>query len=363
MHTKKLSVTPAWIFRTEDGELFEPIMFSLLKGIRESGKLTKAAAEAGLSYRHAWNLLNRWALFFGLPLVQMQKGKGTRLSALGTRLLWAEQRVRARLGPQIDSMASELNNQLQQLLAGAHSVLRLHASHGFAVALLPEFPDRLELDLQYCNPEDALRALNRGDCDIASFHLPTCPELARKALKHYNSLLQTPGLRVIRFVTRREGLMTVADNPAGINSLKDLTNPDICFINRDKHSGSRILFNMLLDREQISEQQIRGFDREEFTHSAIAAYVAAGMADAGFGLEAGARQFRLAFTPLATEHYLLICHEDQLAQNNMRQLLNLMRSSDFIAEINRLPGYAPDHCGDICTINELVPDMDAGTGA
>ncbi|MBS3804531.1 MAG: helix-turn-helix transcriptional regulator [Oleiphilaceae bacterium] len=360
MHKKKLSVTPTWIFRTESGEIFEPVMFSLLTGIRDSGKLTRAAAQAGISYRHAWNLLNRWTDFFGLPLVVMRKGQGTRLSPLGAKLLWAEQRVRARLGPQIDSMASELNNQLQQLLEGAHSVLRIHASHGFAVALLPEFSDRLELNLQYCNPEEALVAFNRGDCDIASFHLPTCPELARKALKHYHSVLQAPDLRVIRFVTRREGLMTLAGNPAAIHSLKDLTNPDIRFINRDKHSGSRILFNMLLEQEQIAEQQIHGFDREEFTHSAVAAYVAAGMADAGFGVEAGARQFGLAFTPLATEHYLLICREEQLIQNNMRQLLDLMRSPDFINEINKLPGYAPDHCGDICTLGELLPDANSG---
>ncbi|MDX1635637.1 MAG: LysR family transcriptional regulator, partial [Marinobacter sp.] len=134
MHNKKLSIAPAWVFRTEEGELFEPVMFTLLQGIRDSRKLTTAAAEAGLSYRHAWNLLNRWTDYFGLPLVLMRKGQGTRLSPLGEKLLWSEQRVRARLGPQIDSMASELNNQLQQLLAGTHPVLRLHASHGYAVA-------------------------------------------------------------------------------------------------------------------------------------------------------------------------------------------------------------------------------------
>ena len=66
------------------------------------------------------------------------------------------------------------------------------------------------------------------------------------------------------------------------------------------------------------------------------------------------------FTPLATEHYLLICREEQLIQNNMRQLLDLMRSPDFINEINKLPGYAPDHCGDICTLGELLPDANSG---
>ena len=117
MHTKKLNISPAWVFRTDNGELFEPVLFRLLESIRDTGKLTAAAEAAGISYRHAWNLLNRATHVFSLPLVIMRKGQGTTLSDLGEKLLWADHRVKARLGPQIDSMASELNDQVQQLLA------------------------------------------------------------------------------------------------------------------------------------------------------------------------------------------------------------------------------------------------------
>lgn len=354
MHRKKLSISPAWVFRSEDGELFEPVLFRLLKGIRDSGKLTTAAEAAGISYRHAWNLLNRGADFFGLPLVLMRKGHGSRLSPLGEKLLWSEQRVKARLGPQIDSMASELNNQLQQLLAGAHPVLRLHASHGYAVALLPEFADQVELNLQYCNPAEALSALNRGDADLASFHFPACPRLANQVMEVYRDQLDTRNLRVIRFVTREQGLIIRRDSRDTVAQLSDLTRPDIRFINRDEHSGTRILFNMLLAEQNIAEDQIRGAEREEFTHTAVAAYVAAGMADAGFGVKAAAAQFGLDFINLATEHYLLICHEDRLKQNNMRDLLGLMASEPFLSEIDKLAGYEPDRCGEICTFAELL---------
>ena len=204
MHKKRLSISPAWVFRTDNGELFEPVLFRLLETIRYSGKLTAAAEAAGVSYRHAWNLLNRSSDVFGMPLVIMRKGHGTELSALGEKLLWADQRVKARLGPQIDSMASEFNDQIQQLLAGEHPVLRLHASHGYAVALLPEFSDRVEVNLQYRNPEEALTALNRGECDLASFHFPTCPERAREIMAHYQHQLAGKQFRLIRFVTRRE---------------------------------------------------------------------------------------------------------------------------------------------------------------
>ena len=354
MHKKKLSITPSWVFRTETDELFEPALFTLLKSLRDTGRLTQAARDAGISYRHAWNLINRGSEFFDLPLVRKRKGRGTELTPLGEVLLWSEQRIKARLGPQIDSMASELNIQLQQLFEGAHPVLRLHASHGYAVALLPRYPDRLELKLQYCNTREALAALNRGECDLASFHLPTSPSLAEQTLRYYHADLHRADLKVIRFVTRKQGLIVPRYNPKNIQSLKDLARPDILLINRDAESGTHLLFSMLLQEAGVDPARLHIADQEEYTHTAVAAYVAAGMADVGFGVEAAARQFDLDFIELASEHYLLIGHEDRLRQDTITHLLDLMRAPDFIDAIHDQPGYAPDHCGEIVTLEELL---------
>ncbi len=239
MHNKKLTISPAWVFRTDTDELFEPMLLHLLENIRETGRLTSAAAAVGISYRHAWNLLKRSTDIFGLPLVQMRKGHGSTLSALGEKLLWADQKVKARLGPQIESMASELNDQIQQLLAGTQPMLRLHASHGYAVALLPEFSDQVKINLQYRNPEEALVALNRGECDLASFHVPTNPLLAQQILSHYQHLLTDGQHQVIRFVTRSEGLMLRKGSHDHIRTLQDLSAAQLSFISRDRHSGTR----------------------------------------------------------------------------------------------------------------------------
>ena len=45
----------------------------------------------------------------------------------------------------------------------------------------------------------------------------------------------------------------------------------------------------------------------EFTHAAVAAYVASGMADVSFGVEAAARQFGLDFVRILTEDYFFVC--------------------------------------------------------
>ncbi|GHC34124.1 formate dehydrogenase [Kushneria pakistanensis] len=350
----KLNIAPAWRFYRDDGELLDPVLFMLLAGIRETGKLTHAASAADISYRHAWNLLNRGEAFFGMALVEMRRGHGTRLSPLGEKLLWSEQRVRARLGPQLDTMASELNHQLQQLLDGAHPVLRLHASHGYAVALLPDFPG--ELDLRYCTSVEALDALRREECDLASLHVPVQPHLAEKVLAVYRPYLSGQDLKIIRFVTRHQGLMLRHEDRHRIRSVADLTRADVRFINRNERSGTRMLFDLLLAEHGVDEAAIPDARHEEFTHTAVAAYVAAGMADAGFGVEAAARQFGLDFVALSTEHYLLVCRTERLAQENMQALLAYMASRGFLAEVASLEGYAPDRCGEVSTFEALLAE-------
>jgi putative molybdopterin biosynthesis protein len=352
---KRIRIEPAWSFTDEAGNRLDPQLFGLLQGIHRSGKLTEAAAEAGISYRHAWNLLNKWAEFFGVALVEMQKGRGAQLSPLGEKLLWARQRVAARLGPQLDSLGSELNLELQQLLEGVEPVLRMHASHGYAVALLPRFAKGFQLDLQYCSPHEALAALNRGACDVAGYHMPTSATRG-PLMQGYRRQLRPRSHCVIRFITRSQGLMVGPGNPRDIAGLADLSRGDVRFINRQRASGTRALLDLLLRDAGLSSQRIPGFELEEYTHSAVAAYIAAGMADVGFGVEAAAHQFGLDFLPLATEHYLLVCQRKSLADPSVKRLLEMIRSAPFLEAVSELPGYAPNRCGEVCSVDELFTD-------
>ncbi|SDL60403.1 ModE molybdate transport repressor domain-containing protein [Modicisalibacter muralis] len=349
---KKIRIIPEWSFTDEAGKRLDPQLFGLLQAIHQSGKLTVAAKGCGISYRHAWNLLNKWTDFFGLALVEMQRGRGARLSPLGEKLLWAEQRVIARLGPQLESLGSELNLEIQQLLEGVKPVLRLHASHGYAVALLPKFATDLQLDLQYCSPREALAALNRGACDLAGFHLPTSAT-SGPLIQAHRRLLKPRSHRVIRFITRCQGLMVKPDNPKRIKGLPDLLQADVRFINRQKDSGTRALLDGLLREAGLSMRGIRGYELEEYTHSAVAAYIAAGMADVGFGVEAAARQFGLGFIPLASEHYLMVCHGKSLSDPKFQRLFELIESEAFKTAVAELPGYSPDRCGEVCDVDEL----------
>ncbi len=352
MHIKKVQVVPTWSFRDESGNQLDPQLFKLLRALESHRKLTAAAREADISYRHGWNLLNKWAAFFGTPLVELQKGKGAWLTPLGEKLLWAEKRVIARLEPQLDNLASELNMEISRTLEGVRPQLRLHASHGYAVALLPRFADQLELDLQYVSAEDALAALNRGSCDVAGFHVPM-EMISDKLAQTYSNYLKPRGHKIIRFISRRQGLIVKPENPLNIDSVVDLASHEVRFINRQKDSGTRALLDELLVRQGISAAAIDGYLSEEFTHSAVAAYVASGMADVGFGVEAAAEQFGLGFVPVTTEYYLMVCHQRALEQEATQRLIQLIRGDAFQQAVAELPGYRPDHCGEVISVEEM----------
>ena len=99
----RIEIEPVWRFHRDEQSTL--VMLDFLNEIRATGKITRAAQRAGMSYRHCWNLIEKWAAFFGAPLVEREQGRGTRLTALGDKLVWAGQRLRARLSPQLQNLA------------------------------------------------------------------------------------------------------------------------------------------------------------------------------------------------------------------------------------------------------------------
>jgi molybdate-binding protein len=308
-----------------------------------------------MSYRHCWNLIEKWSAFFATPLVERERGRGTRLTELGEKLVWAGQRLQARLGPQLQNLSQELETEINQLLPHQPSIVRVHASHGFAVPKLRELlrrePD-IDVDFRYVGNQHSLAALAHDECDLAGMHLPQ-GELRKKSIALSRQWL-TPGVhRIVGFVTREIGLMVKRGNPLQINSLERMLDPRVRFVNRDPDSGTRLLFDQLLAQHKLSGASINGYEHVEFTHAAVAAYVASDMADVSFGVEAAARQFGLDFVRLITEDYFFVCRKQLLELDPVKRMLAIMRSEEFSAAILQLPGYTPKEAGTIKTVKEF----------
>jgi len=350
----RIEIEPVWRFTRDDDLQSMLVMLDFLNEIRATGKITRAADRAHLSYRHCWNLIEKWSDFFNAPLVERKQGSGTRLTPLGDKLVWAGQRLQARLGPQLQNLSQELETEINQLLPHKPSIVRVHASHGFAVSTLRELlarePD-IGVDLRYVSNQNSLVSLAHDGCDLAGMHLPR-GALRKRSVAASKGLI-SPGMhRVISFVTREMGLMVKRGNPLRITSPEHLLDPKIRFVNRDPDSGTRLLFEQILAQHGVDGGRINGYEQAEFTHAAVATYVASDMADVSFGVEAAARQFDLDFVRLVTEDYFFVCKKTTLDLEPIKRVLAIMRGEEFHRAVSRLPGYTTKDAGVVKTIGE-----------
>jgi molybdate-binding protein len=109
----------------------------------------------------------------------------------------------------------------------------------------------------------------------------------------------------------------------------------------------------LLLQHRIEGARINGYTQIEFTHAAVAAYVASDMADVCFGVEAAARQFDLDFVQLVTEDYVFVCVKQMLETAPMKRVLAVMRSPEFHAAVSALPGYAAKDPGMVKAVRDV----------
>jgi molybdate-binding protein len=142
-----------------------------------------------------------------------------------------------------------------------------------------------------------------------------------------------------------QGIFVAKGNPKNVQGLADLTRAGLRFVNRQKGSGTRVLLELLLGDAGIDSAAINGFGTAEFTHAAVAAYVASGMADVSFGVETAARRFDLDFIPVIREQYFLACDASALDTPMVAAAQAAMASAAFKQVLAALPGYDGALCG------------------
>lgn len=306
-------------------------LLRLLRTLRGHRSLREAAQAAGLSYRFAWGLLSAAATELGSPLVELTRGRGAVVTRAGHDLLALDDKIGARISPMLKKLTAEAQPELSRLSGAASAGLIVHASHDLALTMLRDMATAkaIALELHFHGSEICLDDLAKRRCDIAGFH--TADE------SEGFGPLRPDRHAVVLFAMRDQGLLVQPGS--GLKGLKDLTKKKARFINRQKGSGTRTLFDRLIARERIAPSAIRGYADEEFTHLAVAATVAAGHADAGFGIRAAAAQYQLDFIPIATERYCLACSHSVSESPAFGRLLELLQSRGFRKRAGTLPGY------------------------
>jgi molybdate transport repressor ModE-like protein len=324
----------------------------LLALVAEEGSIAQAAQRKGLSYRHAWGLLREVEERLGGALIAKVRGRGSVLSELGEAVLRSQRLSGERLQGNLQALASEVASDLNRWLVLHAPDLRIHASHGYAVASLVTalVAQQLPVEIKYRDSVDAISALARGECDLAGFHLPR-GDFRAACAGAYRSWLDPQRHVFIHLTRRKQGLFVGRGNPKRIAGLADLARGDIRFVNRQPGSGTRMLIDLLLTRIGVDPERVNGYASAELTHSAIAAFVASGMADVGFGVEPAAHHFGLDFMPIADEDYYFACDRAMLEREPLAAVLALLRDTAFRQDVAHLEGYDPADCGKVVALD------------
>ncbi len=336
---KRATLNWAWSFEPalSGGEVAR--LLQLLAALQQTPALGYAASASGVSYRAAWDLLRRCEAALGAPLVVKERGVGTRVAPMGEALLQLDSAARLALASAQEPWEQRMQRLLAPLAVAAPIHLRLIASHDLALADWFERLRGLDADLQWRGSEEALAALGRDECDVAGFHLPELWTPLQTAAWLGRWLRPRTHL-TLPLMRRCQGLLVAAGNPHGVERLADVSRRGLNLVNRQRGSGTRSLFDELIVANHIRPERIPGYRHEEFTHEAVAATIAAGQADVGFGIEAAAVRYGLDFIPLVWERYGLALQPDIAASASGGRLLRALQGAAWRRRLTAMPGYA-----------------------
>jgi putative molybdopterin biosynthesis protein len=238
-----------------------------------------------------------------------------------------------------------------ELLRGAGEIARTIVAVGSHDLVL----DLAASELRAADPGITLASSNVGSlgglvalrdalCHVAGSHLldPTSGEYT---LPYVDRVLAGRDTAVVRLVHREQGLIVAAGNPLGLRSIDDLAGGRVRYVNRQRGAGTRVLLDHELARRGIAPEQLSGYAREEHTHLAVAAAVAAGRADCGLGVLAAARAFGLDFVPVTHEPYDLVLAAETLEDPITAPLWTLLAEPAFKEAVERLGGYTTAETG------------------
>ena len=226
-------------------------------------------------------------------------------------------------------------------------------SHDLTLDILAQYLAEKTSDLRLMSANvgsmGGLVALRRGEAHLAGSHLLD-PQTGIYNENYIRRYLPHQEVMVVKLVGREQGFMVPTGNPLALAGWADIVHPDLQFVNRQRGAGTRVLLDYELDRHNIDPSQVAGYEREEYTHLAVAAAVASGAANAGLGIRAAAEALDLGFVPLASEQYELVIPLPFFESDLLRPLLDLLHDRDFQQAVEVLPGYDTSSMGETRSI-------------
>ncbi|PKM83350.1 MAG: molybdopterin biosynthesis protein [Firmicutes bacterium HGW-Firmicutes-14] len=223
-------------------------------------------------------------------------------------------------------------------------------SHDVSLDILGNFLKRLHPDRSLSSAHvgslGGLLAVRRGEAHLAGVHLLD-EETGEYNISYISKLLPGVPVVVVNLLFREQGFIVPRGNPRSVRTFIDLARPAMRFVNRQKGAGTRLLLDYNLKNEDIDPEMVDGYEREEYTHMAVAAAVAGGSADVGLGIRAAANALNLDFVPVTEERYDLVIPEIYWDTPHITTLKEVFADPEFRAAVEKLGGYSMRSTGQV----------------
>ncbi|MBU0463851.1 MAG: molybdopterin biosynthesis protein, partial [Proteobacteria bacterium] len=139
--------------------------------------------------------------------------------------------------------------QLLRPLSSIENTIVITGSHDNTLDILADQIKGVSSDISVSSSHvgsmGGLMAIKKGTCHMAGAHLLD-PEDGSYNISYIKKYLPDQKVWVINLVMRDQGLIVQKGNPKNIQSIEDLKNKELQFINRQPGSGTRILFDYKL---------------------------------------------------------------------------------------------------------------------
>ncbi len=195
-----------------------------------------------------------------------------------------------------------------------------------------------------------IMALKRKETHLGGIHLLSEDDGSYN-VSYIRKFFSPDDVVLVRGVMRTQGLIVSPGNPKNINRINDLSRTGIRFVNRQMGSGTRILLDFLIKKDNLDSKKIYGYEREEFTHTGVAAQIAAETADAGLGIYSASKIFGLDFIPVCEENYDFLVLKSAFNLPIVQRFINVLKSNEFADRVKKMGGYTLETPGEVVIWN------------
>jgi putative molybdopterin biosynthesis protein len=152
---------------------------------------------------------------------------------------------------------------------------------------------------------------------------------------------------VVNLFRRDIGFLVAAKNPLGIHGFEDLSRKDVRFINRQKGAGTRVLLDYYLKKLRIPSSEIKGYEKEVYTHLEVGISILSKESDVGIGTIAVSKFFGLSFIPITTESFDMILNQTTFFEKGVQTFMEILNSVEFRKRVSKLGNYDFKNSGKI----------------